>query len=57
MDQVIAFIGPPAVGKTTLTIRLGESAGFTVFRLREHVPREMLAAAAANSDRVTGSTM
>lgn len=52
MDQVIAFIGPPAVGKTTLTIWLGESAGCTVFRLREHVPQEMLAAAAANSDRV-----
>jgi adenylate kinase len=52
MDQVIAFLGPPAVGKTTLTIRLGENAGCTVFRLREHVPQEMLAAAAANSDRV-----
>jgi adenylate kinase len=51
MDQVIAFIGPPAVGKTTLTIQLGEDAGCTVFRLREHVPQEM-PAAAANSDRV-----
>jgi adenylate kinase len=52
MDQVIAFIGPPAVGKTTLTIRLGGNAGCTVFRLRERVPQEMLAAAAANSERV-----
>jgi adenylate kinase len=49
---VIAVIGPPAVGKTTLTMRLGENHGCSVFRLREHVPKVMLAAAAANSDRV-----
>jgi adenylate kinase family enzyme len=52
MERVIAVIGPPAVGKTTLTTRLGEEPGCAVFRLREHVPREILAAAAANPDRV-----
>jgi adenylate kinase len=52
MEHIIAVIGPPAVGKTTLTMRLGENHGCSVFRLREHVPKVMLAAAAANSDRV-----
>src|SRR5271170_5981881 len=52
MEHVMAVIGPPAVGKTTLTMRLGEKPGCSVFRLREHVPKVMLAAAAANSDRV-----
>jgi adenylate kinase len=52
MKQVIAVIGPPAVGKTTLTTRLGEEPGCVVFRLREHVAPEILAAAAANPDRV-----
>src|SRR6266404_3041939 len=52
MKQVIAVIGPPAVGKTTLTTRLGEESGCVVFRLREHVAPEILAAAAANPDRV-----
>jgi adenylate kinase family enzyme len=52
MEQVIAVIGPPAVGKTTLTTRLGEEPGCAVFRLREHVPPEILAATAANPDRV-----
>jgi adenylate kinase len=52
MDRVIAFIGPPGVGKTTLTMRLGENTGCSVFRLREHVSQQILAAASANSDRV-----
>jgi adenylate kinase len=52
VDQVIAVIGPPAVGKTTLTTRLGEAPGCTVFRLREHVPQTALAVASANPDRV-----
>jgi adenylate kinase len=52
MEQVVAVIGPPAVGKTTLTVRLGEIPGCSVFRLREHVPEIILAATAANSDRV-----
>ena len=52
MDQIIAVIGPPAAGKTTLTTRLGEAPGCAVFRLREHVPEPVLAAASANPDRV-----
>jgi adenylate kinase len=52
MQQVIAVIGPPAVGKTTLTTRLGENPGCSVFRLREHVAPEILAAASVNPDRV-----
>ena len=52
MKHVVAVIGPPAVGKTTLTMRLGENPGCSVFRLREHVPEVILAATAANSDRV-----
>ena len=52
MERVVAVIGPPAVGKTTLTMRLGENPGCSVFRLREHVSPEILAATAANPDRV-----
>src|SRR5262245_40855446 len=37
MERAFAVIGPPAVGKTTLTTRLAENPGRTVFRLREHV--------------------
>jgi adenylate kinase len=49
---MIAVVGPPAVGKTTLTTQLGTIPGRTIFRLREHVPPEILAATAANPDRV-----
>jgi adenylate kinase family enzyme len=52
IERMIAVIGPPAVGKTTLTMRLGEIPGCAVFRLRAHVPPEILAATAANPDRV-----
>jgi adenylate kinase family enzyme len=52
MERMIAVIGPPAAGKTTLTMRLGTIPGYAVFRLREHVPPEILAATAANPDRV-----
>lgn len=52
MDQVIAVVGPPAAGKTTLTTKLGENQGCTVFRLREHVSLSALAAASVNPDRV-----
>jgi adenylate kinase len=52
MERMLAVIGPPGVGKTTLTMRLGTIPGCTVFRLREHVPPEILAATAANPDRV-----
>lgn len=52
LERMLAVIGPPAAGKTTLTLRLGERPGCAVFRLREHVPHTILAAAAANTDRV-----
>jgi len=52
MECMVAVIGPPAVGKTSLTMRLGETPGCSVFRLREHVPPVILAATAADPDRV-----
>jgi adenylate kinase family enzyme len=52
LEHVVAVIGPPAVGKTTLTLRLAESPGCEVFRLREHVPDIILAATATSADRV-----
>jgi adenylate kinase len=52
LEKVVAVIGPPAVGKTTLTIRLAELPGCAVFRLREHVPDTMLAATATSAERI-----
>lgn len=52
LEHVVSVIGPPAVGKTTLTMRLAESPDCAVFRLREHVPDIILAATATNADRV-----
>jgi adenylate kinase len=52
LDTAIAVIGPPAVGKTTLTIRLGQLPGRSVFRLREHVPETILAATATGIERL-----
>jgi adenylate kinase family enzyme len=52
LERVMAVIGPPAVGKTTLTMRLAESPGCAVFRLREHVPEVILAATAASAERL-----
>jgi adenylate kinase len=48
----MAILGPPAVGKTTLTMRLSESPGYEVFRLREHVPDTILAATATDAQRI-----
>lgn len=52
LQNVVAVIGPPAVGKTTLTMRLAELPGVEIFRLREHVPEVILAATATSADRV-----
>jgi adenylate kinase family enzyme len=52
LERVVAVMGPPAAGKTTLTIRLQAMLDCEVFRLREHVPTTSLAAAAAHTDRV-----
>ena len=52
LKRVVAVIGPPAVGKTTLTMRLSASPGCGVFRLREHVPDTILAATATDAQRI-----
>jgi adenylate kinase family enzyme len=52
LQNVVAVIGPPAVGKTTLTMRLAELPGCQVFRLREHVPEVILAATATSAERL-----
>ncbi|RJO69786.1 hypothetical protein D5S18_28200 [Nocardia panacis] len=46
---VVPLFGPPAAGKTTLTMVLGAESGRRVFRLREHVPQEVLLATATDS--------
>jgi adenylate kinase family enzyme len=51
LSTAIAVIGPPAAGKTTLTIQLGQVPGRRVFRLREHVPQPILAATASDAQR------
>ncbi|GAB2689574.1 adenylate kinase family protein [Nocardia thraciensis] len=52
LSLVVPIFGPPAAGKTTLTLRLGSSPGRAIFRLREHVPKEVLAATATSSERL-----
>jgi adenylate kinase family enzyme len=52
LERVVAVLGPPAVGKTTLTLRLAGLAGIEVFRLREHVPDAILAATATSAERI-----
>jgi adenylate kinase len=52
LERVVAVVGPPAVGKTTLTMRLAELPGCEVFRLRDHVPGEILAATATDAQRI-----
>ncbi|MFI9632578.1 hypothetical protein ACIHAX_07780 [Nocardia sp. NPDC051929] len=52
LSLVVPIFGPPAAGKTTLTLRLGSAPGRQVFRLREHVSPEVLEATAARPDRL-----
>lgn len=52
LERALAIIGPPASGKTTLTMRLGIMPGCDVFRLREHVSETMLAATATSAERL-----
>ncbi|UGT61571.1 hypothetical protein [Nocardia asteroides] len=49
---VVPILGPPAVGKTTLTLRLGADPRRMTFRLREHVPVDDLAATTSAADRL-----
>ncbi|MGY2061805.1 hypothetical protein ACW9HQ_43600, partial [Nocardia gipuzkoensis] len=51
LSLVVPIFGPPAAGKTTLTLRL-QAPGRQIFRLREHVPKDVLAATAASSERL-----
>jgi adenylate kinase len=52
LERTLAVIGPPAAGKTTLTMQLGRLPGCRVFRLREHVPETILAATATSAERL-----
>ena len=52
LERALAVIGPPAAGKTTVTMQLGRVPGCRVFRLREHVPDTMLAATATSAERL-----
>lgn len=52
LTRAISLIGPPAVGKSALALRLGMEPGYTVFRLREHVPQAVLAATATDAERL-----
>ncbi len=52
LKRVVAVIGPPAVGKTTLTMRFSGSPRCEVFRLREHVSDTILAATATDAQRI-----
>ncbi|MEV0339440.1 hypothetical protein AB0H49_10465 [Nocardia sp. NPDC050713] len=46
---VVPILGPPAVGKTTLTLALGNRARRHTFRLRDQVPADVLAATAGTA--------
>lgn len=52
LSLVVPIFGPPAAGKTTLTLHLGSEPGRRIFRLREHVPTDALAATATSSERL-----
>ncbi|WP_280443387.1 AAA family ATPase [Nocardia brasiliensis] len=49
---VVPLIGPPAAGKTTLATLLGNAPGRQIFRLREHIPKDVLTATAVSSRRL-----
>ncbi|MFF0493643.1 hypothetical protein ACFYTQ_31880 [Nocardia sp. NPDC004068] len=52
LSLVVPIFGPPAAGKTTLTMQLGSALGRRVFRLREHVSQEVLAATAVTPEQL-----
>lgn len=52
ITRTISLIGPPAAGKSALALRLARNPGYAMFRLREHVPQTVLAAAATDATAV-----
>jgi adenylate kinase len=52
LEATVTVIGPPAAGKTTLTMLVGQAPGRRIFRLRDHVPQAILAATATSADRL-----
>lgn len=48
--NVVAVIGPPAGGKTTLAMQIGRLPSARVFRLREHVPEISLASTVTDAE-------
>ncbi|WP_054814088.1 hypothetical protein [Nocardia arizonensis] len=52
LSLLVPIFGPPAAGKTTLTMQLGSPPGRRVFRLREHVSRQVLAATAVTPEQL-----
>ncbi|WP_280200582.1 hypothetical protein [Nocardia cyriacigeorgica] len=52
LSLVVPIFGPPAAGKTTLTMHLGSAPGRQVFRLREHVSHEVLEATAVSPEQL-----
>ncbi|RMI33578.1 adenylate kinase family protein [Nocardia stercoris] len=52
LSLVVPIFGPPAAGKTTLTLQLSRAPGRRIFRLREHVPQETLAATASSPEQL-----
>ncbi|MFF5035551.1 hypothetical protein [Nocardia salmonicida] len=54
LSLVVPILGPPSSGKTTLTLALGKDPDRHVFRLREHVPAEVVRATASGGPRHLG---
>ncbi|APE33184.1 hypothetical protein BOX37_03500 [Nocardia mangyaensis] len=54
LSLLVPILGPPASGKTTLTLALGKSPDRHVFRLREHVPPEVVRQTASHGPRDLG---
>ncbi|RBO78529.1 nucleoside/nucleotide kinase family protein [Nocardia puris] len=54
LSLLVPILGPPASGKTTLTLALGKNLDRHVFRLREHVPPEVVRQTASHGPRDLG---
>lgn len=52
LSIVVPILGPPAAGKSTLALTLGADPPRRVFRLREHVPVDILATTTSAADRL-----